>query len=273
MIPRMRLLLVGSMLASLATLSPVHAVRAQSAAGSGSPDAVADSFFRAWGEARWTDAARLMDLTAFGRLRDEEVRSMRHARVRRMTAEELTKDAPDMPRAVAEYQAAQFNERAGRNDWLMYDYANVSSVDSLAALPVEEAAARWLEAKDERYGYRRAIQEQRSRCNVPDSVFARLFPLPTTSYQLLGTIVKDSLAYALYEESHYVPKSDSLHPPRAGGRRRPDASWAEPPSVLTLRRTGATWRVAPGRPFGGQTSTIIAQCSPLNDQKPPRRAP
>jgi hypothetical protein len=28
------------------------------------------------------------------------------------------------------------------------EYANVPSVDSLAALPVDEAAARWLEAKD-----------------------------------------------------------------------------------------------------------------------------
>lgn len=272
MIPRMRPHRVIPLAATLAMLAPLASTGAQSGS-SGTPSAVADSFFTAWGQARWTDAARLMDLGTFGRLRDEEVRSLRNARTRRLTVDELMRESPKMPRAVAEYQAAQFNERAGRNDWLPYEYANVRSVDSLAALSVEEAAARWLEAKDQRYTMRRALEEQRSRCNVPDSVFAQMFPFPTTKYQVLGIVVKDSLAWALFEETFDVPGSDSLHPPRAGRSRGSVASWAGPPSVLTLRRIGDAWRVAPGMPFGNQSSIMVANCRESTKQKSPRRSP
>lgn len=274
MIPRMRRLNVLSVAAALAALALPSMSQAQSgSSGPGSAYAVADSFFRAWGDARWRDAARLLDLQAFGRLRDAQVHSMRRARIRRMTAEELMREAPKMPRAVAEYQAAEFNARAGRNDWLLYDYANVPSVDSLAALSVEEAAARWLEAKDQRYHVRRALEEQRSRCTVPDSVFAQMFPLPTTKYELLGTLVRDSLAYTLFDEAYDPAPADSLHSRHGARTGASDAVWVVPPSVLTLRRAGGTWRIAPGMPFGNQSSVVVANCTQMKGRRPPPRAP
>ena len=274
MIPRMRIPRAIPLAATLAILTPVHSIRAQSASGAvDAPAAVADSFFRAWGEAQWNAAARLMDLETFGKLRAEEVRSMRRTRTRRMTADELMKEVPKMPRAVAEYQAADYNEQAGRSDRLLYAYANVPSVDSLAALSVEDAAARWLEAKDQRYTMRRALEEQRARCNVPDSVFAQIFPLPTTKYEVLGTIVKDSLAWSLFEQTFDMSQPDSLHSPRATRSRRSGASWTMPPSVLTLRRIGDVWRVAPGMPFGNPSSFMVANCTRVTKQTPPPHSP
>jgi hypothetical protein len=275
MIPHMRALRVLP-LATLLAVATASFRNTWAQAGSRdgmTPSAVADSFFSAWAGGRLRDAARLMDLDTFGKLRDDEVKNMRHARTRRMTADDYMKYQPRMPRAVAEFEAAQFNENAGRNDWLMHDYANVPDVDRLAALSVEEAAARWLEAKDRRYIMRRALEEQRSRCNVPDSVFAQMFPFPTTKYEVMGTIVKDTLAWTLFEETFDVPPSDSLHAPSPRRRRRTRVSWAMPPSVLTLRRIGDTWRVAPGMPFGDQVSIMVADCTPMRQQKSSPRSP
>src|SRR5690348_11738600 len=84
----------------------VRECRAQSGSSAGTPAAVVDSFFRATQQQRWRDAARLMDLEAFGDLRDQSVRFMRHPpSVHRITPEEMMKYDPRMPRAVAEYEA------------------------------------------------------------------------------------------------------------------------------------------------------------------------
>ena len=218
MIPCMRLLPVVLVAATLAMLTPLDVGHAQSGTNSTTPSAVADSFFHAWARANWKEAAGLLDLETFGMLRDQEVRSMRATRSRRLTAEELMKEVPKMPRAVAEYQAAEFNERAITNDWLSHDYANVPSVDSLAALSVLDAAARWLEARDGAYKFRRALESERTRCSLPDSLFKDMWP--ASRYRVLGTVETDSLAYALYEEVFNVTKSDSLPASRAARVRR-----------------------------------------------------
>jgi len=264
MIPCMRPHRVCRLLMLLAFMTSMpRTSRAQSSSSTSSAAAaVADSFFSAWGHARWRDAARLMDLDTFGKLRDDEVRSMRQTRTRHMTADEYMKIEPKMPRAVAEYQAAQFNERAGRDEWLAHDYANVSTVDSLAAISVDDAAARWLEARDRRYLMRRALEEQRARCNIPDSIFAQIFPFPVTSYKVLGTVVSDSLAYSLFEEETLdAPKSDSILAAREMRGRRAAASWAIPPSVLIMRRIGDAWRVAPSIALANQSSFMVMDCT------------
>jgi len=259
MIPRMRahraVPLVGVMLA----LSPtVCASRAQSVSGRDTPAAVVDSFFSATGQERWRDAARLMDLEAFAGLRDETVRNMRRPpSVYQVTPEELMKRDPKMPRVVAEYQAARANEPVGRYDLISYEYAGVSGPDSLAALPVQDAAARWLQAKDPRYQMRRSLEAERIRCNLPDSVISELVRTQMTKTRVLGTVTADSMAYVLYTDEPVVEAPDARPDTvrRRTSRRRAAsrAFWVMPPPVLTLRRVGTHWRIAPGEPFGGMS--------------------
>lgn len=271
MIPSMRVHRSTPLAALLAVLvaPALHTGRAQSSSPTSAPLAVADSFFSAIVQERWREAAQLVDLLTFGALRDQEVRNMRRARERAhpMSADELMKHDPKMPRVVAEYQAAQVNERSTEFDFLSYEYANVPTIDSLAALPVVDATARWLEAGDPRYRMRQAMAVQRSRCALPDSVLARFMPL--VAYHVIGAVTADSLAYVLYEEHMSTPAIDSID--SASTRRRHQrnasrASFVEPPSVMTLRRLGGDWRIAPSFPFGN-TAVMVAECP---DAKPTR---
>ena len=268
MIPRMRthrlLPLVGVVLA----LSPtVRASGAQRASTRSSPAAVVDSFFLATEHERWRDAARLMDLQAFGGLRDEAVRNMRRPpTIHHVTPEELMKFDPQMPRVVAEYQASRSNEQLGRNDWILYQYAGVSSADSLAALPLEDAAARWLQARDPRYQMRRSIEAQRVRCDLPDSTITRLVRMPMTRARVLGTVMADSMAYVLYDEEPVVDEPDARPDSarrRVNHRRASAPAFSVmPPPVLILRRVGSRWRIAPGEPFGGWSGfSAFIDCS------------
>lgn len=246
------------------------------AAQSSTPAAVVDSFFKATEQERWRDAARLMDLATFGALRDEEVRNIRHARERRhpITPEMLMKSDPRMPRAVARYQAARSNEAMDQSDWLVRDYAHVENVDSLAALSAEDAAARWLEAKDPRYTMRQSLAEARTRCNVPDSVLARLVHLPVTTDRVLGTVLDDSLAYVLYTERPSADDTLDSAAQRRGRAPAAHASWIIPPPVMTLRSIGGQWRVAPAMPFGVMSGyTSFVNCEPTRSSRKPAGAP
>src|SRR3954463_10606216 len=122
MIPRMRTHRPAARLLLLAlSVSGLRTSQAQSSSAAPAPTAVADSFFHATEQARWRDAARLMDLETFGALRDQEVRSARKGsrNVYSVTPDQLMKYDPKMPRALAEYQAAQSNDLPRRTDWFL----------------------------------------------------------------------------------------------------------------------------------------------------------
>jgi hypothetical protein len=277
MIPRMRAHRIAPLVALLAALAPlVRASRAQAGSSADTPAVVVDSFFRASAQERWRDAAHLMDLETFAELRDQAVRFMRRQPiVHRVTPEEYMKSDPKMPRVVAEYQAARTNEVMAHYGGVSQDYANVPSVDSLAALSVDEAAARWLQAKDSRYQMRRSLEEVRSRCNIADSLLTSVLDrAPTFTAQVLGTVLEDSIAYVLYAEKPVQQRgadSVSEHPRRGS---TPHASWVMPPPVVTLRRVGPNWRIAPGEPFQGGWSGYmsVTDCSAKRSgkQSPPR---
>ena len=256
----MRIHRVGPVVLLLVGLSPtVSAARAQSSLGA-APTAVADSFFRAQEQGRWRDAARLMDLHTFRALRDREVSDVRKARFRahHVTPEELMRFDPKMPRAVAEYQAARSNEHIVRNDWLLHDYADVPSADSLAALSVEDAAARWLEARDTRYMMRRAVATQSAQCNLPDSLKAELMDVSAPSYRTIGTVMADSLSYVLYTQDRSPEAAGDSVPPRRVRMTSAEASYVMAPPVLTLRLLDGRWRIAPSFDMSNSGVAMVA---------------
>ena len=202
------------------------------------PEEVARAFFAAQAEGRWHDAARLLDLSTFRRILDNSLKfSNRPAVVR--TADDLIRFQPDMPREVAEYQVRQLNERNGAFNPLSHDYAGVTSRDTLAKLPIDEAAARWLQARSPEWQRELAFKEATRRgriCDQPaDSMKKAMVArerIPKA--EILGTVTRDSIAYVLVSDDH----------PRAMASGTTHG--IEPsPSVLQLIRVNDTWRVIP----------------------------
>jgi hypothetical protein len=184
---------------------------------------------------RGRDAARLLDLRSFERYWREQVHWMKRRPVdheRTITVEELLRHDPQMPRAVAEYQVRRALEtRPDFGEMLNHEYAGVTSLDSLAALSVEDAAARWLRAQDHRWAARLSRRDAARRgCPMPPETDA---PEPAPPHQVLGMVVRDSVAYILHVDPLVQMKSGDtdLHGPS--------------PLVLHLRRRSGRWQILP----------------------------
>ena len=98
---------LGRLVGTLVAISP--ALGAQSARPTeGTPEIVMQAFLDAVAEERWELAATYLDLAPLEQLRRDILRSARRRMQRpEITADDLMKANPGMPRAVAEYQATQ----------------------------------------------------------------------------------------------------------------------------------------------------------------------
>jgi hypothetical protein len=229
------------------------------------PTGVATAFFEAMAEERWRDAARSMDLLAFDRYRREQISAVRLPQPprRRMTVDDYLQHQPDMPRAVAEYHVRTMNERVhDPSEWLLREFAGVRSLDSLAALSAEEAAARWLQAQDFRWSFRQAREQERARgCPIPDEADQHL---PAPEHRVVGAVIVDSAtAYVLHEDDQF----------RRAEPDRDAAMHAPLPNILTLRRRGDRWRILPRQAMfhgSGAVAHVSVQCVPSARPRPPR---
>lgn len=208
------------------------------------PEDVVRAFFKAEDEGRWLDAARMLDLKRFEPYRRSAVEGMRsNDKAPLRTADDLMKLEPDMPRAVAEYQAKQMNESLRRFNYVEHEFARVTSVDSLAALSTEEAAARWLEAMGP--DWKQTLAERESArlpagaCDaIPDSVRTEIrTSLRQLTARILGvTAGSDSVRYVVIGRELGIAGVSG-----SGEFEAPAMS----PAVMTLRRMGQTWKISP----------------------------
>jgi hypothetical protein len=239
------------------------------------PEEVVRDFFQAQRAGRWLDAAQLMDLESFDRLRSRTIANLAFARTfPRITADEMRRVDPDMPLAVAEYQAKKQSESIASFDPLSAEFAHVPTIDSLRALPLAEVAARWLEARDPRWQAHLSVERSKGLANatcasLPDSVTSqfteKLMPLVAT---VLGVAQpSDSVRYVVVGQSGSIQPSD--------GSRRSDWEANPSPSVLTLRSMGGKWRIVPAldmpntEGFGGAMAMASMTCElrPTNTKK------
>jgi hypothetical protein len=207
-----------------------------------SPEEVVHQFFKAEDEDRWLDAARLLDLNRFETLRQMTLKGVRtFLPPSRLTPEMIMRTDPEMPRAVAEYQAKQANKDFEEFDLLTFQFARVPSADSLEALSVEEAAARWLEAKGPKWAEERDRTRAAGRppMKCPPSIGA----VSVTSlgqYKLPGAAILGATTDG--DSARYVVVG------RSGFGIRPGSQVFEPeqsPHVLTLVRVNSAWRIVP----------------------------
>ena len=226
------------------------------------PEQVVRDFFKAEEEGRWIEAAHSLDLTLFEPIRRSAVQAAKSMASRpKTTAQEVMRWEPDMPLAVAEYQAKRSNETIQSLDFLSREFARVSSVDSLVAMPIDQAAARWLEARGSKWQNERALKESKWRpeanCpEVPDSIARAIrteFKPPVTT--ILGaTEASDSARYVVVGLTRFV-----------GSAANPvDAPYQElSPRAITMRKLEGNWRIAPAPDmpnsdaFGGSTVVTI----------------
>ena len=269
------------------TLS-VSAAAGQSASKA-SPGDVALAFFAAERDGRWLDAARLLDLKAVEAQRTRSVANARRAQPPfHLTVEQLLRHDPSMPRAVAEYQVKQSEAVFRDFNPLSQEYADVSTADSLAALPIDVAGARWLEARDPRWQIRKQSHSIPAECvQPPDSELkkmkiqmalaesaATMFTPPLREVvAVTGAGQKDpgsvdSVSYVLFRD-RYPRARDS-----AARARNAVSEMQMSPGVLTLIRTPAGWRVVPVPDLGysgvvsgfGETITCV-----IDSVKPPAK--
>lgn len=178
--------------ALLGLLAAAPAVSAQT-----TPQAVADRFLDAVAAARWSEAAGQLDLDAFKEYVDHFLaRTSRTTPDRPLpTVAELRRQDPSMPREVAEWQIQQMRQAQQRYaDPTAFEFARVESAAALRRLPLSDAAARWIEARDARYSIPKQLEAM--GCPAPPAG-----DLPTPRRRVLGVVPDgETLAYALYRE-------------------------------------------------------------------------
>lgn len=224
---------------------------------------VVRAFFKAEDEGRWLDAARMLDLKSFEPIQRNAVTASRHqGTFRQTTAEDLMKFDPDMPRAAAEYQVKRMNESRRTHNYLLEEFARVTSVDSLAALSTEQAAARWLEAQG---------PEWKMEVSAKDSHTAPKVDCPELSDSAKRALIVQSAGMPRATILGETERSDSLRYVVVGedwgavhisdpGANGPSLS----PHVVTLVNVAGAWKIVPtldmprSTGFGGTTTFAIA---------------
>ena len=230
---------------SAVTLAVLASFNAATKTVSGqSPRDVVQAFFNAEDQDRWLDAARMLDLTVFERVRKNFVEGMRHrGDFRAPTVESLMQMDPKLPRAVAEYQVAEWQTNFTDSAFLGQEFARTQSVEALAALSVEEAAARWLEAKGPVWETEMRWRDARSRpqmnCAGMSDSAAKALQIRSSrqSRAVIRGATPDTGAFS-YVVIDVVYSPTALPDTTLTGR-------GPLPRAITLRKVANTWRIEP----------------------------
>jgi hypothetical protein len=194
-----------------------------------------------------------------------------------------------MPRAAAEYQVKQSEILMRDYNPLSDEYADVPTADSLAHLPADVAAARWLEAKDPRWLVRKGDKnglpaecEQSSgpqlkaladsQVKALNAMAMSMFTPPpqqivaVASAGSMNSGSTDSVSYVLFRDRY-----ESRHDSTSAGEPGPEIQTS--PSALTLIKTSGGWRVYPALDFGLiHGSSFSFECAiAIDSVKPPAK--
>lgn len=220
----------------------------------GDPEEVVRAFWEAALAQRWADAVAFLDLTILARMRATQLENARRPQPQ-PTVEDLLRRDPTMPREAAEYQIrsrARLLSRQGANPFP--EFFGIDSSAQLERMPMEEVAARWLQAQDPVW---RMMELRRSRSCAPlaehDSSVASRRP------EVFGHVMagRDS-AFVLFRPAWM---------PRAG--MPGDFRAFSPPNVAVVVRRPEGWRIRAARePQGGFFTAI--NLNPSDCPAPPR---
>ena len=200
-----------------------------------SPDSAIRAFLAAVAEQRWADAGRFVEPARVERERESAISHARTpARVR--TVEDHLRHNPEMPRAVAEYFFEQERRSLALVQHMMdFDFADVTDTVMLRRLSPTDAAARYVQALDPRYGLRQASRMAPGCAGRPyaDSAF-------TPRFEVLAGAIRGDTAW-------FMQRDTSRAGLYAGDR----------PQVTAVYRVGDRWYVDVDRLFVGWGSGAL----------------
>ena len=146
--------LLASVAITLGSAGPSGAQSPRRAASS--PDSarlVADLFFRALADEKWEVAASMLDTTVIRRIMNQRLRRPPQRNPDAPTIQDFLRDDPAKPIAVAEYELKRYRDQVAKFDageMFSHEFDGVRSLEELRALSTLQAAARYLQAQDER---------------------------------------------------------------------------------------------------------------------------
>jgi hypothetical protein len=196
----------------------------------------------------WKAAAGFLDLVPLDHYRLSQIDFAR--RIRQppaITAEQLMKHDSTMTRAVAEWQVQRMKDHSHQQSILEYQFG-VADPDSLAAMPLEVVAQRWLERHDPRWGVRAALRASNCQTSVADSL------VPVPKFTVLGIVAKEGTAYLLYERDD--DPNVLIDDIRSRG-----------PSMVVLHHRIDTWWVIPRVEMNGISGLAMACSSTIPRRK------
>ena len=211
----------------------------------------------------WDEAAALCDPATLS-LYKREILSRLETSPYPWTAERLLQFEPDLPREVAEFQAARLAEEADPHR-VLDELPGIASVDELRAMTPAKVFAAWLEGQS----FNRLLERARGIPDVPDRVLddAMQFRF-RTRYHILGTVEDGvGLTFVVFRREH-----DSAESAEAEGRpedRPAGLSDAEFSALQDQHRTyvefaplrrqsDGTWRLFAGSTFLGLNNSAFS---------------
>ena len=199
----------------------------------------------------WRSVAATCDpasLTAFKRQMLEQFEPSRPRPT--LTIEQLTRHDPELPRAVAEYQVAQFETMTDPREQLRDELPSVRDVAELKRLEPAEVFAAWLEGRSPKRMIERLVRQGRFPAA---SASAHEQLLPALNYDPIGVVHDgERVAHVLYRHTSLV--SDDWEEGDAARwlaslsaeeqALAKDLANRQHPSVTTCRRQpDGTWRL------------------------------
>jgi hypothetical protein len=157
-----------------------------------------------------------------------------------ITTHELMRAVPNMPRAVAEYQVAQFRESVNPKRRLNAEVPSVKSREELEAMTPAAVFAAWVDGKS----LRRQVDREVSRGRLTRASAAQVLEEARATFDFRGLAFVpdgDRIGYVIYR---YVTSSQRAAPADDGSADKApddvefmrDVSGHSPPMSSTVRR-------------------------------------
>lgn len=195
------------------------------------PEAVVAALSRALAARRWRDAVAFLDEASLQEFHRSQTKFIpeRVAPPRTLTADDLMRHEPEMPRDVAEYTVRQ--HRRHQEDHIMHpehEFAGITSWAEIATLAPDDLASRWLEAHDPANEMRRQLA-RKGRPSLADD-----FLPPQRQLLPLGHVREgDNLAHVVCRERYAQPGFAASGAESPGSESDPAPGWLQ---IVPVRR-------------------------------------
>lgn len=227
------------------------------------PETLFHAALAAFEEEDWDGIAEMCDPASLSIFRSQIVRQYtRPRRVPPITVDDYLRQAPDMPREVAEYHLAQASARSNPEIQLEEDFPTVASVQELLGKTPAQLYAAWLDGRSARRQMQRVAAQ---RALAPSAVEQVLQRRAKERFAVLGVIPDgERVAHVIFRPEHEaVPDAGGSDPAEREFQR--DTLNRRFINVVTCRRgSDGGWRLIADYAFFGHGATVFGWSEPVS---------